>query len=243
MKTVLRFAALTSLGLLVALVVSNRPVEAVDETPLVAPTDGLRVLELFTSEGCSSCPPADRLLAELAQRDDVLALSFHVDYWNRLGWEDPFSLKRSTERQYWYANLFASSQVYTPQVVIGGQREAVGSRRSDVLTTLADITPAAKSLDVAVASNGTTRKVTVRTDAPTVNIAVVQPDAATYVERGENGGRTLSHVNVVRDFAAITPENGLATATLSVPSDVDDAFVVAYSQSRTGQITAAKIVQ
>src|SRR4029077_8063764 len=82
------------------------------------------VVELFTSEGCSSCPPADALLAELAGRPDVLALSFHVDYWDRLGWKDPFSSREATERQNRYATLLDLATVYTPQIVIDGRWEA-----------------------------------------------------------------------------------------------------------------------
>jgi hypothetical protein len=82
------------------------------------------VVELFTSEGCSSCPPADALLAGLADRPDVLALSFHVDYWDRLGWKDPFSSREATERQNRYATLLALHTVYTPQIVVDGRWEA-----------------------------------------------------------------------------------------------------------------------
>lgn len=87
------------------------------------------VVELFTSQGCSSCPPADALLGELARRDDVLALSFHVTYWDRLGWPDTFGLAASTARQNDYARWMGQGRVYTPQMVIGGRLDVVGSAR------------------------------------------------------------------------------------------------------------------
>src|ERR1700731_3163756 len=90
------------------------------------------VVELFTSEGCSSCPRADALLAELAGRPDVLALSFHVDYWDRLGWKDPYSSGAGTDRPNRYATLLSLPPVYTPQIVVDGRWQAVGSDRADV---------------------------------------------------------------------------------------------------------------
>src|SRR6516164_7919120 len=112
-------ALLLSLGLIIAVL----PAQA-GERPIV--------VELFTSEGCSSCPPADKLLAELANRPDVLALSFHVDYWDRLGWKDPYSSREATKRQNRYATLLDLATVYTPQIVVDGKWQAVGSDRPDV---------------------------------------------------------------------------------------------------------------
>jgi hypothetical protein len=99
------------------------------------------VVELFTSQSCSSCPPADALLGELARRNDVVALGFHISYWDGAGWKDPFSNQSSTDRQRAYARLFNLSQVYTPQIVVDGTREMVGSDRKEVLAVVRDARP------------------------------------------------------------------------------------------------------
>jgi hypothetical protein len=117
------------------------------------------VVELFTSQGCSSCPPADALLSTLADRPDVLALAFHVDYWNRLGWTDPFSGPWATARQTAYAAQLGSDQVYTPQAVIDGRSDVVGSDR--------------EALEAAIA--------TARTE-PTVPVALTPSDSGLQVE-------------------------------------------------------------
>ena len=109
------------------------------------------VVELFTSEGCSSCPPADALLAELASRPDVLALSFHVDYWDRLGWKDPFSSAAATDRQRNYAKLLGTGTVYTPQIVVDGRWQAVGSDRSEVERAIAAAHQSEAAVPVALA--------------------------------------------------------------------------------------------
>src|SRR5262245_12327062 len=101
------------------------------------------VVELFTSQGCSSCPPADRVLGQLAARDDVIALAVHVSYWNYIGWRDTFATEATTARQYAYAKALGSRNVYTPQAVIGGAADAVGSDASDIEHAIAKARPRA----------------------------------------------------------------------------------------------------
>ena len=110
------------------------------------------VVELFTSQGCSSCPPADAYLAELAKRDDVIALSFHVDYWNYIGWKDPFSSPEAAARQRAYGRALQKRYVYTPQIVVDGRAEAVGSNRA-VVSSLIKMAQAAQKIDIDVTRN------------------------------------------------------------------------------------------
>jgi hypothetical protein len=160
------------------------------------------VVELFTSEGCSSCPPADALLAELASRADVLALSFHVDYWDRLGWKDPYSSREATNRQNRYATLLDLATVYTPQIVVDGKWQAVGSDRSEVEQALALARRNHREVPVTLALDNDRAQIKPGPGGEGVAARVLligfDRRHVTAVQRGENGGRTLAHVNVVR---------------------------------------------
>ena len=184
------------------------------------------VVELFTSEGCSSCPSADALLATYAQKGDVILLSEHVDYWNRLGWKDRFSSALFSNRQSAYARRFNLDSVYTPQAIVNGEAQFVGSdeaalrRALDRATTKATVTLAPMEHGYHIASTG------VNVPADLV-LAVVLPPQTTRVERGENGGRTLTHVGVVRELKLLGPaEKGYDVA---LPQG---ASLVAFVQAR-----------
>ena len=127
------------------------------------------VLELFTSEGCSSCPPAEVIVNELAQRSDVLPLSFHVDYWDDLGWRDRYSLASATERQRGYARTLRRSSVYTPQVVIDGSRDIVGSQRGAVMQA---VSGARDGVSTSVSVNGRTIQIHVGSGSDAANADV-----------------------------------------------------------------------
>jgi hypothetical protein len=174
------------------------------------------LVELFTSEGCSSCPPADALLAELASRPDVLALSFHVDYWDRLGWKDPFSSREATQRQNRYAALLDLASVYTPQIVVDGGWQAVGSDRAGVEHALDLARRDRQEVPVTLAlDHGQAQiKLGPGSDAATVLVLLIGFDRrhVTAVKRGENGGRTLSHVDIVRGVEEIARYSGTAGA-------------------------------
>ena len=170
------------------------------------------VVELFTSQGCSTCPPADRLLATLGQTSGgrVVPLAFHVGYWNSAGWTDPFSASEWTKRQEAYAHRFGSSQVYTPQAVVDGTAELIGSRETELRAAIATAAarPAA-TISLSLQPSEKEVRVAARVDLPDslrgrkrdLMVAVYETGLVTSVERGENGGRTLANDYVVRRLA------------------------------------------
>lgn len=181
------------------------------------PASGARpvVVELFTSQGCSSCPPADRLLSRLMTEmpGRVIPLAFHVDYWNRGGWTDPFSSHRWSERQGAYARKFHLEAPYTPQAVVDGSVEMVGSREDRVRAAIAsDATKPSAGVAMHLSPAGTKVRVDVDVDRPDalrqkkldLMIAIYETGLSTAVERGENGGRTLHDDVVVRDLTRAT---------------------------------------
>jgi hypothetical protein len=168
------------------------------------------VLELFTSEGCSSCPPADALLTELASSDaDLLPLAFHVTYWDRLGWPDPFALEAATARQRAYSGVLGPDSIYTPQMVVDGVYDVVGSDRAGVLAAVRQSrTAAATAVSLQLIRTGSGVTVAVGAGAaqgvgagPRAGILLVagfDSRHTTAVRHGENAGRTLTEANIVR---------------------------------------------
>ncbi len=160
------------------------------------------VVELFTSQGCSSCPPADALLRELARCDDVIAIGFHISYWDGLAWKDPFSSQNSTDRQRAYARLFDLGQVYTPQMVVDGAREMVGSDRANVLAALHDARPeSVEPVTFAVDR----RSVTIGAGEGRGSVLLVRfaQERTTRVAGRENARRTLQDANAVESLASL----------------------------------------
>jgi hypothetical protein len=171
------------------------------------------VVELFTSQGCSSCPPADALLGELARRGDVLPLAFHVDYWDRLGWKDPYASAVATRRQQAYARLLDSAHVYTPQMVVDGRIDVVGSYRDAVLDAIENARAKAIAVPVecSVASDGV--RVRIAGGSPEMRRATVwligfDRRHDTQVGAGENGGRTLTEWQIVRGIEPLAEWSG-----------------------------------
>jgi hypothetical protein len=202
------------------------------------------VVELFTSEGCSSCPPADKLLAELASRPDVLALSFHVDYWNRLGWRDPYSSREATQRQNRYATLLDLGTVYTPQIVVDGTWQAVGSDHADVEQALGLAQRSRTEIPVMLTLDHGRAQIKLGTggDVASASLLLIGFDRrhVTAVKRGENGGRTLTHVDVVRGIEEVARLTG-GPDEIEVPIRWQCDRIAAVVQAADGRILGVAV--
>jgi hypothetical protein len=216
---------------------------------LAAPGDRPIVVELFTSQGCSSCPPADALLGELARRGDVLPLAFHVDYWDRLGWKDPYSSAAATQRQRAYARLLDSATVYTPQMVVDGRTDVVGSYRADVLQAIDQARAASVTvpLELAAADDGLRVRVGAgRPDARRATLWLIGFDRRheTAIGAGENGGRTLAEWHIVRGFEPLAEWTGAATdATVPAAALARYERVALVLQEAGGRVLGAATVE
>jgi hypothetical protein len=186
-----------------------------------AAADGPVVVELFTSQGCSSCLPADAFLGELSQRPDVIALSLHVDYWDYLGWRDTLGSPDCAQRQREYARRRGDRQVYTPQAVINGQAEVIGSDRQGVLEAIAG--QAREQSFIPVAITGGKRELVIEVAAApgerlpheaTVWVVSVVPEVVIDIRRGENAGRTVAYSNVVRKIMPVGMWHGQALSLM-----------------------------
>ncbi|MGV9213550.1 DUF1223 domain-containing protein [Micromonospora sp. RB23] len=220
--------------------------------PSTATDGGVAVVELFTSQGCNSCPPAEELLTEIerdarTRGEPVFALGFHVDYWDDLGWPDQFADAAHTARQEAYARAFGSGRLYTPQMIVNGTVEFVGSDRgraaSAIASALASAAAAPLTLSVTqVGGGGTPLVLDYRVERPpqraVVNVAIVQRGLDSAIARGENAGRTLRQDNVVRAFASAPLHGERGRVELAVPPDLDPgrATVIGYVQRETDRV-------
>ena len=181
----------------------------------------LTVVELFTSQGCSSCPPANANLATLAGRADVLALSFGVTYWDDLGWKDTFASKAYTDRQWDYAHGLRHPNVFTPQIVINGRKDVVGTMLGEIDRATKTLPPLSGGPSVTLAADSVSLGASAKPTKP-ATVWLVRYDPAIVqvpVKRGENTGKTLPHRNVVRELTKLGVFNGSAQ-TLRLPLSV-----------------------
>lgn len=213
-----------------------------------AAQNGFAVVELFTSEGCSSCPPADAVAAKLLEdyKENVFVLGFHVDYWNYLGWKDNFSSSAYSARQQQYGNIFQLNSVYTPQVIVNGTQQFVGSEKNKLYDAVKQALQqsTASEIKISAIADGNIIKVAYTAHAANaiLNFALVQKHATTKVQRGENSGSTLQHVNVVRDFTTLRADTTNYKMELTLPGGLlkDDCAIIAFVQNdKTWEISAA----
>ena len=198
------------------------------------------VVELFTSQGCSSCPPAnDNLTKLIASRRDVLALSFGVTYWDQLGWKDTFASPVYTDRQWRYARTLGHSNVFTPQVVVNGRADGVGAGAGEI-EALVGRTPRLTGPEVRVSSDTVSISAAAKPDAPT-DVWLVRYETGVIqvpVKRGENTGRTLPHAHVVRSLVRLGSWDGKALR-LPLPPSQGPLATAILVQSAKGQILSA----
>ena len=214
------------------------------------------VIELFTSEGCSSCPPADKLLAKY-NRDSVyegmnlFTLAFHVDYWNYLGWRDSFSTAQYSDRQKMYVDALGLNGAYTPQMIVNGIRQFTGSDESALQEALSAATKKgslAAFTGLKVTRSGQQLKVQYSLQGGIndceIHFALVSLFVTTAVKRGENQGRKLEHTNVVRQFITAKANTSGETAFENIAAlPMDNIAVIAYVQQSQGQrvVAAAEV--
>ncbi len=212
------------------------------------------VLELFTSQGCSSCPAADALLGELAKREDVIALSEHVDYWNYIGWTDRFASEQTTKRQKAYMHMLGAGYVYTPQLVIDGSRHLVGSDRDAVnraIETARDAPGPHLKVSMTAEANGRVHlsiPATAVSEPATVLLVAFDREHQTEITAGENSGRSVTNYHVVRGFAEIGRYEGKPTSIVlgsdNVPKSMSaaDGCAVLLQSIRSGTIIGAGMI-
>lgn len=201
------------------------------------------VVELYTSQGCSSCPPADALLHELAARDDVIPLALHVDYWDYIGWKDSFAQPKFTKRQKGYARAGRWRKIYTPQMVIQGAEDVVGSRPMKVANLIRKHAKSAPRVDLDVSRSGNSLLIKAKSLAGTepcdIHIVRYEPTEDVKITRGENSGKALTYSHIVKDWQRVEQWDGRGTYTAKFPIKGDEPVVVILQEPRHGAIVAA----
>ncbi|MEO8651439.1 MAG: DUF1223 domain-containing protein [Hyphomicrobiaceae bacterium] len=214
------------------------------------------VIELFTSQGCSSCPTADALLESYADRPDVVALTLPVDYWDYLGWKDTLASPKFSARQRTYAKARGDGRVYTPQVVINGLQHAVGSSATDIDRAIAYTKPKIEAARVGVAVKSANDHVVIQVDAApdaakateaTIWLALISRKVEVKINRGENHGRTIVYHNVVREWMPVGMWNGSAAtiklAHHAIKQSAADGCAIIVQHGDAGPIIGAAMLE
>lgn len=203
------------------------------------------MVELFTSQGCSSCPPADELMHDLAQREDVIGLALHVDYWDYIGWKDVFADPFHTTRQRAYARQGGRSMIYTPQMVVNGQQDVVGAKFSDLSRLISAHLKAPPTVNVSAIRSGDVVTVEVAPhdiegrDVYDITVVQYTPLRRVSIRRGELAGHELDYANVVETWLAAGQWQGRETESFRVKLPSDLPAVVLVQRANHGPIVAA----
>lgn len=210
--------------------------------PVAATADSVLV-ELYTSQGCSSCPPADEVLGQLAKRNDVIALSLHVDYWDYLGWKDVFSKPEFTKRQQAYARAAQSTMIYTPQMVVGGVDSVIGTKTMELMDhiTRHQNTRDVVNVNLSQAGGEIVLQATVdgaETGSKTVQLVRYIPSQSVEIRRGENAGKTVTYHNVVTSWTVIGTWKGTEPLRMRAPLEGDAPAVVVIQDGASGPVLA-----
>ncbi|UWR21315.1 thioredoxin family protein [Sulfitobacter sp. S190] len=202
------------------------------------------VVELYTSQGCSSCPPADEIFSELSSNDDVIAIALHVDYWDYIGWKDEFGDPAHAERQRAYANVAGRRSIYTPEMVVNGETDIVGSKPMALAKAINDHAQKAPQVDLDLTRAGDTLRIEAQPLAEDlgpmdVHVLRVIPSAETEITRGENRGHTITYTNIAHGWQQAGTWDGAGPLELSAEIAGDDPAVVLVQAQGAGPIIAA----
>lgn len=210
-----------------------------------ARADSPVVVELFTSQGCSACPPADALLSQLAAREDVIALALHVDYWDYIGWADTFASGQFTQRQHAYARAAGQRMIYTPQMIVGGVEHVVGYEPMDVADLIARYRTVDYPVEVTLSrtDDGLVLRAvaTMALEGPGMVVQVVRytPHAMVEIRSGENAGRTVEYSNIVTEWMQVGDWSGASPFELQLVDHSPSPVVAIVQMAGQGQILGA----
>lgn len=212
--------------------------------PLAAQTPPAVVVELYTSQGCSSCPPADAFLASLADDPGVIALALHVDYWDYIGWADKFAKRKFTDRQKAYAHAEGSATIYTPQYIVGGQGRVVGHNPGEVAARIVDVMQNGGTVKLWLERKGdlvAIRAVSAKPQPGPMQVQLVRyiPTETVDIERGENAGHKITYHNIVTSWSNLGGWDGTGDFTAMAPAPGNQPIVVIVQSSGPGPILAA----
>ncbi len=206
------------------------------------------VVELYTSQGCSSCPPADEYLRKLAEEPGVIALALHVDYWDYIGWTDKFGNPRFTERQKAYARAARSNTIYTPQMIVGGVDRVEGTDPAMVEGALRRHQQASPLVALQLMRKGGELMIAAQANPPLdaplrIQMVRYRPMESVRIESGENAGRSLDYANVVTEWSVIGTWDGQGDLALTAPVEGTEPVVVILQAEGPGKIYAAAVVR